>query len=111
MSKVWMPVDERFILTYDTGLINMPKRFIRWNAEDESVLVGTDDGNFYHCPLPDDLRLCRLTEAAAVDMPDDLLNAISICANYGMPLGITHADYNAARDMVRRWLDKEANNE
>lgn len=55
----WRPVSEKFILTHDTGLVNQPKLFVRWNADDECVLVGKDDGSFYHCPLPDNIRLCE----------------------------------------------------
>lgn len=60
LAQAWQPVNEKFILTYDTGLVDTPKQFVRWNADDESVLVGKDDGSFYHCPLPDNIRLCRL---------------------------------------------------
>lgn len=58
-EDVWEPVSEQFLLTHDTGLLNHPKLFVRWNADDESILVGKDDGSFYHCPLPDHIRLCR----------------------------------------------------
>ena len=58
-EDVWEPVSEQFLLTHDTGLLDHPKLFVRWNADDESVLVGKDDGSFYHCPLPPDIRLCR----------------------------------------------------
>lgn len=57
----WRPVSERFLLTHDTGLRDHPKLFIRWNADDESILVGRDDGSFYHCPLPDNIRLWQRT--------------------------------------------------
>lgn len=69
----WQPVGEKFILTHDTGLIGMPKQFVRWNADDQSILVGADDGNFHHCPLPDDIRLCRLSpqpQQQGLDFPD-----------------------------------------
>ena len=60
LAQRWQPVAANFILTHDTGLVDTPKQFVRWNADDESVLVGKDDGSFYHCPLPDNIRLCRL---------------------------------------------------
>ena len=67
LAERWEPVDEKFILTYDTGLVDTPKQFVRWNADDESVLVGKDDGSFYHCPLPDNIRLCRLVTKGESD--------------------------------------------
>ena len=60
LAERWQPVAANFILTHDTGLVDTPKQFVRWNADDESIITGEDDGNFYHCPLPDNIRLCRL---------------------------------------------------
>lgn len=59
LAQTWQPVSANFILTHDTGLIGRPKQFVRWNVDDESVIVGEDDGNFHHCPLPTNIRLCR----------------------------------------------------
>lgn len=38
-------------------------------------------------------------------MPANVRDTIRICASYGMPLGITYAEYNAARDVALAWLD------
>lgn len=62
LAQTWQPISANFILTHDTGLIGRPKQFVRWNADDESIIVGEDDGNFHHCPLPTNYRLCRLVE-------------------------------------------------
>lgn len=49
--------------------------------------------------LPQGMGVCR-----AVEVEDVPVEAMRICASYGMPLGITYAQYNAARDEVLAWL-------
>lgn len=38
-------------------------------------------------------------------MPANVRDTIRICASYGIPLGITYAEYNAARDVALAWID------
>lgn len=96
MGKVWKPVGDGLLEDGKTRTRLMDNGKHIWQQD---TLFNTDN----HVWLRDGEALCRL-------VPDEggvPVASIRICASYGMPLGITYAEYNAARDKVLNWLTQQ----
>lgn len=93
----WMPVDFLVIDKDDNVRIFADEIAMTIGKGDTALdtIIWPEDGNKY--------ALCRL-------VPDEgsvPVESIRICASYGMPLGVTYAEYNAARDNVLAWLAQQ----
>jgi len=105
----WEPV-EKYVRQENFNLgDNMPhRRVIQTEIIGRHVTMKDNDGVEMMNLLPQGYALCRQVPDGEVSVPVEM---IRICTSYGMPLGITYAEYNAARDKVLAWLNTLKGNE